>query len=81
MPDGMPAAPPAEPLRIVKRGIRYGVVAPGQIAWLPASMWPHAAAFVRHYEADMAFAERMQKLWEQAQDEALDAVTGAKDAG
>lgn len=75
MPEGLSPAPPAPPLRIVKRGIRYGVATPNQIAWLPATMWPHAAAFMREYEENMAWTKRMQALWEQSQDEAFNAVT------
>lgn len=74
--DGMNPAPPVEPLRIVKRGIRYGVAAGGKIAWLPAEMWPHAAEFMRQYEADKAFADNMHKLWTQAMDQAFDKVHG-----
>ena len=78
--DGMTPAPPVRPMRVVQKGVRYGIEAAGKTMWLPVEMWPAAAAWVRQYEADMAFAERMQKRWEQAQDAAFDAVTGTQNA-
>jgi hypothetical protein len=60
------------PLRIVHAGIRYGVTADGQqVAWLPPAMWAAAAALVRQMDEMNATAERMQMLYDAAENAAF----------
>lgn len=83
MPDGMlspGAVPPVAPLTVVSRGIRRGVAAGGLIAWLPPELWPHADALARQMREINEACERMQKLYDAAEQAAFDAAQGARNA-
>lgn len=50
----------AEPLRIVKQGIRYGFSAEGRTVWLPPGLWANAAAMLRQMSDMQRAVDRAQ---------------------
>lgn len=59
-----------KPLRLVKKGVRYGVEAAGKVSWLPAEMWPAAAEMMRRIDAMQARIDHFERLVAMAQAEA-----------
>jgi hypothetical protein len=58
--DGLARVLP-EPLRVVRKGLRYGVAANGKVAWLPADMWANAAEFTRRLESMQSEIKRLTR--------------------
>jgi len=68
-------------LALVRDGIRRGVTAGGRVHWLPADLWAPAAELERRMAAMNETAERMQALYDEAEQAAWDAVPGVLPRG